>query len=182
MSWREEVRQKTDELGLTITSGYRSAEHNRRIGGSPTSHHLEGSPGSPGAFDIGGAADKLREFFDWISERFRGRIRELYLNIPGGESKAIKGDKPLSTNPEAGKKRHVHIAIGGAGKLKEGEEPSSAGDLRGFRQACLPRIPRILDPPPCIFWSDVWFYSAGTLLAILGLLMLFGPGGSDASE
>src|SRR6266508_2290344 len=103
MSWQEDVRVEARRRGLTISSGYRSTEHNREIGGAVGSYHTKGNVKLPGAFDVIGVAGTLREFFNYIKDAFKNRINELYLNIPGGTSEAIKRNKPLSGNPEVGR-------------------------------------------------------------------------------
>lgn len=48
-SWARAFAQK---YGLTITSSYRTPEHNRAVGGVPNSYHTRGSAANPQAFDF----------------------------------------------------------------------------------------------------------------------------------
>lgn len=112
-TWQDTVQALTDQLGLTVTSGYRSPEHNREVGGAPNSYHTRGTPAAPGAIDVGGPADKLTQLFEQIKQMFQGRINELYLNLPGGQSQDIRHNQSISSNPEAGNPQHLHIALSG---------------------------------------------------------------------
>lgn len=112
-TWQDWVRRRAGELGLVVTSGYRSPAHNADIHGSPSSYHTTGSAALPGAIDVGGAADKLKQFWNEAYNTFAGRIQELFLNVPAsGEWLAVKNNSPLARNPEAGRGQHVHISVG----------------------------------------------------------------------
>ena len=113
-TWQDTVQALADELGLTVTSGYRDPAHNRAIGGAPNSYHTRGTPEAPGAVDVAGPAEKLKQLFEEVRAAFAGRINELYLNLPGGTSEDIRHNQPISGNPEAGRPQHLHIAISGA--------------------------------------------------------------------
>lgn len=54
---------KAEELGMYITSAYRSPEHNREVGGSKTSDHLEGR-----ALDLDGGYAANDAFAEWAEE------------------------------------------------------------------------------------------------------------------
>lgn len=192
-TWQEYVKERAAELGLTVTSGYRSPEHNAEIGGAPNSNHTKGSTGNPGAIDVAGPANALRDFFNDLMAEFKGRINELYLNIPGGHSVAVRHNAALpdGVNPERGRPQHLHIAIGGGSSPAGGIPLANRGDKAlaatgdCSRRFCLPNLAGIafdLNPlkgdaarpaDHCICWSDVWFYGGGTALAILGAILLF---------
>ena len=112
-SWQAWLQQQAAALGLTVTSGYRSPAANAAAGGSPTSYHMTGTPGSPGAVDIGGSASALTALFNEVRQQMAGRINELYLNLPGGGSQDIRNNQTISSNPEAGNPQHLHVALGG---------------------------------------------------------------------
>ena len=108
MSWQDEIRRDAENFGLKISSGYRSPGHNAAIGGAPGSLHTTGTPSSPGALDVTGPANVLTNLFDELKSAFKGRIKELYLNIPGSGFAAIKNNQALSSNPEAGRPQQLH--------------------------------------------------------------------------
>lgn len=56
----QKALQKAKELGLTLTSGYRSPEKNKAVGGSPTSNHLKGQ-----AYDFAGSYKAMDDFAKW---------------------------------------------------------------------------------------------------------------------
>lgn len=64
--------------GLRVTSTYRSPEQNRRVGGSPTSYHLD--RGNP-ATDIGGPTGLLDSYYRKLKSM--GNWRELLWRVPG---------------------------------------------------------------------------------------------------
>ena len=193
MAWQDDVRAKAAELGVDVSSGYRTPDHNRRVGGAEGSYHTRGSQSYPGAIDVAGPADKLAELFRYLRQAFVGRINELYLNIPGGQSVAIKGNRYLGTNPEAGRPQHLHIAIGGDGppasrippenRTAKGWEASGEPPPAGYceRQFCHPTAKSLagLGEERCVCWSDVWAYGAALLLILGGGAMVFLKGQSD---
>ena len=112
-TWQDQVQALADQLGLSVSSGFRDPAHNKAIGGASNSYHTRGTPQAPGAIDVGGPADKLKELFEEIKAAFTGRINELYLNLPGGGSEDIRHNQPINSNPEAGRPQHLHIALSG---------------------------------------------------------------------
>src|SRR6266404_6033473 len=84
--------------GTKETSGYRTPQQEAALGGPASSYHSRGTPLAPGAIDVGGPADQLRKLFDEIKIAFAGRINELYLNIPGGQSQDIRNNQAISYN------------------------------------------------------------------------------------
>lgn len=192
MEWQDWLREEAGKLGVTVTSGYRSPEHNKEIGGAPNSNHTKGTAALPGAMDIGGAASALKTLFDMIRKHFSGRIKELYLNLPNGHSEAIRNNTAISGNPEAGRPQHLHVALPAAGgspasgiPLENRGDKALAASSDCSRRFCLPNLAGMafdLNPlkgnavrpeAHCVCWSDVWFYSGGTVLAVLGVVLLF---------
>jgi hypothetical protein len=195
--WQDVVREEAGKLGLPVTSGYRTPGEQAALHGSPTSYHTRGTRAYPGAIDIGGSADALTELFRRIRQAFQGRIEELYLNIPGGQSVAIKDNRYLGSNPEAGRPQHLHIAVGDtaspASRIPEANRGEAA--LRAapaevcVRQLCPPdfkgmiqgALGKQVEPQTnCLCWSDVWVYGAALSLIVGGSWMLFLSRGEKA--
>jgi hypothetical protein len=88
--------QKASELGLTITSGWRSKEHNAREGGAPNSFHLYGQ-----AYDLTGDQTKMREFATWAKKT--GFFAEVLY-----ESKGHYDHVHVAWRPGAGGDPHQH--------------------------------------------------------------------------
>lgn len=197
MTWEDWLSQNLP-AGTRETSGYRSPQQEAALGGPATSYHSTGSPSAPGAIDVGGPAAQLKALFDTIRQQFAGRINELYLNIPGGQSQDIKNNQPIGVNPEAGRAQHLHIAIGGQGGPGPAQTPFEAAMDRFLKGIPTPAPPGVIPAPgsaiggapaaqstgaecdrkvcvpfgSCTCWSDVWVYGAGLLLIIVGLLMI----------
>lgn len=51
------------DYGLRLTSSYRSPEHNKKVGGSPTSYHTRGQ-----AYDFAGSAAQMDKFANWAKK------------------------------------------------------------------------------------------------------------------
>lgn len=188
-SWQEWLAEQARALGLTVTSGYRTPGQEGALGGPASSFHSRGSAAAPGAVDIGGPAAKLQQLFATIQQAFSGRINELFLNIPGGQSEAVKNNAPLSSNPEAGRAQHLHVALGGtAGPLGGASAPAAAIPLFNQGDAALrasggtstadPSLcasqycfPSVLGAH-CGCWSDVWVYGAAVGLVVGGAWMV----------
>lgn len=202
MTWQQWVQQQAASLGLTVTSGYRTPQREAALGGPATSYHSTGTPSAPGAIDVGGSASGLTTLFGQVQAQFRGRINELYLNLPGGGSQDIKNNQPINTNPEAGRAQHLHIALSGvsssvqidpatghvidpttgvpftAGAQHYAASGASESDTGGacVRSLCAPSVLG----GSCVCWSDIWVYGAALLL-ILGGGLLVTQGGKSAS-
>lgn len=182
--------------GTRKTSGYRTPAQERALGGPPTSYHSRGTVKEPGAIDIGGPADKLKQLFDQIKEVFKGRINELYLNLPQGTSEAIRHNQPISGNPEKGRPQHLHIALGeaqtftgrvqpaeGIPALNRGEKALEAAPADVCaRRLCPPDIAGMIqgamgkEAAPqtnCICYSDLWIYGTGLFLVVGGSWLVF---------
>ncbi len=184
-------------FGTRQTSGYRSPSSNAAAGGSPTSYHMTGTPSQPGAIDIGGPAAQLTALFNQIKQQFAGRIEELYLNIPGGQSQDIRNNQTINSNPEAGNPQHLHVAIGGTvgpgpypidprtGRVIDptvgvpftpgaphyaASGPGEEAQAEGSGNC--KSLPFALPGAQTICWSDVWMYGAGLALVLVGGLMV----------
>lgn len=107
--WQDFVRKRVKHYRLTITSGYRTKEHNAAIGGAKNSYHLKGTELYPGAFDVAGPQHELALLFLELFREYPTRINELYLNVP--DWIAIKGSEILTLNPERDRPQHLHIAL-----------------------------------------------------------------------
>jgi Peptidase M15 len=68
----ETVSKEAHKYGLATTSGKRSAERNRAVGGAKHSYHLTGN-----AFDFAGPADKMKAFYDYMRDTYGGRMKEI---------------------------------------------------------------------------------------------------------
>jgi hypothetical protein len=188
-TWQSWLERRAASLGLKETSGYRSPQQEAALGGPASSYHTRGSPDAPGALDFGGPADKLRQLFDEIKQAFAGRINELYLNVPGGESVAIKNDRYLGRNPEAGRPLHLHAALGGSDvpaglpqpasgipAANRGEKAAEAAPegVECVRSFCFPTAASLLgvSEKTCYCWSDVWVYGTALLLILGGAVLV----------
>lgn len=196
MTWQEWVQQNLPP-GTKETSGYRTPQQEAALGGPASSYHTRGTPSAPGAIDVGGPAAALKQLFDEIKAAFAGRINELYLNIPGGQSEDIKANRPLGHNPEAGRAQHLHIALqptvapagGFQGAATTGGPGTAGGQSAGgtecARAFCPPTAASIAynalpawlrgEAPEqhCVCWSDVWVYGAGLFLVVSGSWLVF---------
>lgn len=199
-SWEDWIASNLPP-GTQVTSGYRSPSYNAAVGGAPNSYHTTGTPQAPGAIDVGGSAAALTTLFGQIKAMFAGRINELYLNLPGGQSQDIRSNQAIGSNPEAGNPQHLHIALSGVGGPSNAIDPttghvidpstgvpftagaqhyaaSGAGEggaptaSECARQFCLPSLSQLTGGNPnCHCWSDALFYGAGGILVGVGLLL-----------
>jgi hypothetical protein len=63
------ARRIAKSFRLTITSGYRDAEHNLKVGGAEGSYHTRGTRANPGAVDLVGSAADMRRALDWAQRK-----------------------------------------------------------------------------------------------------------------
>lgn len=188
-SWQSWAERRAASLGLREISGYRTPQQEAALGGPSTSYHTRGDREHPGAIDFGGPVDKLRQLFDEIKQAFAGRINELYLNVPGGDSVAIKDNRYLRDNPEAGRPLHLHAALGGSDAPvgltqpasgipapNRGEKAAEAAPegVECVRSFCFPTAASLLGvtDKTCYCWSDVWVYGAALLLILGGAALV----------
>lgn len=73
----QQAQQLAKRFGLKITSGRRSPEENRRVGGSPTSAHLTGR-----GFDFAGPPDRMMALARWAGNQ--GSFGEVFYD-PWGQ-------------------------------------------------------------------------------------------------
>lgn len=78
--------------GQYITSGWRSASHNKRIGGSPNSDHLTGK-----ALDFVDKNDKSLARLNWMGSFFQGKPGVRWVGMP-------------KTDKSGGHNDHVHVS------------------------------------------------------------------------
>jgi len=141
---------------------------------------------------VGGSADQLKALFDQIKVMFAGRIRELYLNLPGGQSEDIRNNMTIGRNPEAGRPQHLHIALGdytdrtysgppaaqipaenrGGAALKVAPATTGAGAVECERYWKLPQVIPFVDPSVHC-WSDTIVYGASVFLIVGGAWLMF---------
>lgn len=57
-----------NKFGLSMSSGYRSPQHNAAVGGVPNSLHTHGSPGNPGAIDLVGPVGAMNAALIWARQ------------------------------------------------------------------------------------------------------------------
>lgn len=96
--------EKAKFYGLTITSGYRSPEHDKRVGGTGKGYHTLGQ-----ALDVAGSKSAMDQFASWAKKS--GLFRSVLWQV-------------------AGHYDHVHVSWNasdvktGGGTLKEGDKGS----------------------------------------------------------
>lgn len=70
-------------FGLTMSSGYRTPQHNAEIGGVPGSLHTHGSPSNPGATDSVGPMAKMNAYVAYARQHVAGLQEALVDNAAG---------------------------------------------------------------------------------------------------
>jgi hypothetical protein len=85
--------EKAKEMGLRLTSSYRTPEHDKRVGGSGHGDHVQGE-----AYDFAGAYARMEQFAEWAHKS-------------GMFSQVIFKDKDYRTGRHiGGHQDHVHVA------------------------------------------------------------------------
>lgn len=93
------ANQLAKQFGLQVTSTFRDPDHNRRIGGSPTSAHM--SRGA--AADFAGSPDAMRRLAEWAINS--GLAREVFYDPLG----VMLDDGKIRKGRVGGHSDHVHI-------------------------------------------------------------------------
>jgi peptidoglycan hydrolase-like protein with peptidoglycan-binding domain len=104
--------EKAKELGLTITSAYRSPEHDKRVGGTGRGYHTLGQ-----ALDVAGSKAKMDAYAKWA--KGSGLFRSVLWQV-------------------AGHYDHVHVSWDAASAEKWGEPTNGIvnnGDKGGIVEA-----------------------------------------------
>jgi len=70
-------------FGLSMSSGYRSPQHNAEIGGAPGSFHTHGSPSNPGATDSVGPMGKMKAYIAFAKKHVVGLKEAMVDNYAG---------------------------------------------------------------------------------------------------
>jgi len=78
-------------FGLTMSSGYRSPQHNAEIGGAPGSLHTHGSPSNPGATDSVGSMGAMQAYIGFARKHVAGLKEAMVDNYAGLGSNAHIG-------------------------------------------------------------------------------------------
>jgi hypothetical protein len=87
------AEEQSKKMGLTKTSGYRSPEKNKSVGGSKTSDHMTGD-----ASDFAGTPKQMEAYAQWAAKS-------------GLFTKVIYGGRNLiSGKPDKNHDDHVHVS------------------------------------------------------------------------
>jgi TP901 family phage tail tape measure protein len=78
-------------FGLTMSSGYRSPQHNAEIGGAPGSLHTHGSAANPGATDSVGSMGAMQSYIAFAVKHVAGLREAMVDNYAGLGSNAHLG-------------------------------------------------------------------------------------------
>jgi hypothetical protein len=101
----QQALQKASELGLALTSGWRSKEHNASVGGSPNSFHLYGQ-----AYDFSGDKAKMREFAAWAKKT--GLFAEVIYESKGHYDHVHVAWRPgAGGTPDTGNEKALQIGL-----------------------------------------------------------------------
>lgn len=93
--------EKAQALGLKITSGYRTAEHDKRVGGTGKGYHVLGQ-----ALDVAGSKSAMDQFAKWA--KGSGKFRTVLWQVAGHYdhvhvSWSLDGsEKRAGTSPDKG--------------------------------------------------------------------------------
>jgi hypothetical protein len=79
------------KFGLTITSGYRSPEHNAAVHGAPNSWHMRGTPSNPGAVDMAGSMSAMTSALAWVKQNVHGLAEAMIDDVGNGPNLHIAG-------------------------------------------------------------------------------------------
>jgi TP901 family phage tail tape measure protein len=71
------------KFGLTMSSGYRSPQHNAEIGGAPGSLHTHGSSSNPGATDSVGSMGAMQAYIGFAKQHVAGIEEAMVDNYAG---------------------------------------------------------------------------------------------------
>jgi murein L,D-transpeptidase YcbB/YkuD len=97
----QQAIDKAKEMGLTITSAYRSPEHDKQVGGTGTGYHVLGQ-----ALDVAGKWDKMDAYAKWAksSGLFRsvlwqvaGHYNHVHVSWTASAGDFLKGDSGDNT-------------------------------------------------------------------------------------
>ena len=89
------AESQASALGLRKTSGYRSPEENKRVGGHKNSDHLKGN-----ASDFAGSPAKMKAYAEWAAQS------GLFKHVIYGGRDLITGRKDNAHDD------HVHVSWG----------------------------------------------------------------------
>jgi len=79
------------KFGLSMSSGFRSVQHNAEIGGAPGSLHTHGSPDNPGATDSVGSMGAMQAYIGYAKQHVAGLQEAMVDNYAGLGSNAHLG-------------------------------------------------------------------------------------------
>jgi Transglycosylase SLT domain/Peptidase M15 len=71
-------------FGLSMSSGFRSVQHNAEVNGAPGSLHTHGSPANPGATDSVGPMARMRAYIAFAKQHVAGLKEAMVDNVGNG--------------------------------------------------------------------------------------------------